>query len=238
MVTEIELFIIFINRLRSMQSLKYCTSYMIYITTFSRNDCLQLTNEGFWKSHSRLPHAIAANQGLLFPAAASDGNFRFYIAGGRSFNHERRGWDYIGEVWMYHSKYDKWEQLPSLPKAMASGCMVYINGDLIYIGGAVSKYRYADDPSKVLVLQSKSKLSNNETWRWRDDLIPALSGPRMYHGCVATNIDGEAGILVAGGYHAGRLSLFFRLGHKYLTSGSLKLEQGEKMANHRMVTRS
>jgi hypothetical protein len=59
-----------------------------------------------------------------------------------------------------------------------------LNGALFLIGGSKSKYRYADDPSKVWVLPKNGE-------RWRDDIFPPLIGSRMWPGCTLANIEGQ-----------------------------------------------
>jgi len=120
---------------------------------------------------------------------------------------------------------------------IAEGCLLHVQSDLIFIGGAKAKFQYADDPSKVWVLRSRSTLrqrrqqrprqrsssrsEDNNRWEWRDDLIPHIIGPRTWHGCVLTNVDEEAGILISGGYHTGRLAMFYSFDEAYLKSGIL-----------------
>jgi hypothetical protein len=66
----------------------------------------------------------------------------------------------------------------------ADGCLLTLNGALFLIGGSKSKYRYADDPSKVWVLPKNGR-------SWRDDVFPPLLGSRMWPGCTLANIEGE-----------------------------------------------
>ncbi len=67
---------------------------------------------------------------------------------------------------------------------LADACLLTLNGALFLIGGSKSKYRYADDPSKVWVLPKNGE-------RWRDDIFPPLIGSRMWPGCTLANIEGQ-----------------------------------------------
>jgi hypothetical protein len=58
---------------------------------------------------------------------------------------------------------------------LADACLLTLNGALFLIGGSKSKYRYADDPSKVWVLPKNGD-------RWRDDILPPIIGARMWPG--------------------------------------------------------
>jgi hypothetical protein len=61
-----------------------------------------------------------------------------------------------------------------------------LGANLIFSGGAKRRYLYADEPSKVWTLNVSD---TNEVWR--DDKIPSLLGPRMWHGCTLANVNNE-----------------------------------------------
>ena len=71
-----------------------------------------------------------------------------------------------------------------LSDTLADACLLTLNGDLFLIGGSKSKYRYADDPSKIWIL-----LKDGD--RWRDDIVPPIIGARMWPGCTIANVEGE-----------------------------------------------
>ena len=83
----------------------------------------------------------------------------------------------------------------------ADGCLVVLNSNLVYIGGSAGRYRYADDPSKVILKFLLLFLAQATFWQvwvflkrsnvWRDDIIPPLLANRMWHSCTVTTINGR-----------------------------------------------
>ena len=66
---------------------------------------------------------------------------------------------------------------------LADACLLALGGQLILIGGAKAKYRYADEPSKVWVKRRDRP--------WQDDALPDLLAARMWQACTVANVDGE-----------------------------------------------
>lgn len=145
---------------------------------------------------------VSLNEPLIFGAAASDGQDNFYVAGGRSYSHEDRGWKYSDVVRVFNTRDNRWRTLAPLPSPMADACLVAVSNKLIFSGGSKRRYIYADEPSKVWTLDVTNSSSG-----WRDDILPPLLGSRMWHGCCLANIDDEISLLVAGGYYNGRATM-------------------------------
>ena len=92
-----------------------------------------------------------------------------------------------------------------VPFIPADSCLVAFAGDLLLVAGATAgRYRYAHDPSVVQVLLRGARA-------WRTDVLPPLPAQRMWQACVVTEMDGEVGLYVAGGYYNGRSTMFLPL---------------------------
>ncbi len=60
--------------------------------------------------------------------------------------------------------------------------MLALDGALMYLGGSIGRYRYADEPSKVLTLLRRSN-------RWNETgVVPPMLVARMWHSCVIARI--------------------------------------------------
>ena len=153
-------------------------------------------------------------RGVIFGAAAGGPGGNYYYAGGRSYNHETREWDYLSSAWKYNSISSNWIQLQSLKNATGKDNLsLFRIRDIFYC-----KALLLISPSRIFCFLADSCLvsynndlfliggsrswyryadepskvwvlfnDNRGSQSWRDDIIPPLMGSRMWHGCsIAT----------------------------------------------------
>jgi len=139
-----------------------------------------------------------------FPAGTAYGE-KLYVAGGRRWveEGESKPWEFFSALSVLENR--RWSRLRDLPEKLADSCILVTEMGrkrrLWAIGGSNVPQRYK---TEVFALDL-----DNPGAEWQK--MPELSDARMWHGCVATDVDGVRGIVVAGGYYNGVTSMFLPL---------------------------
>jgi len=169
---------------------------------YYRWQCYEYTpSRGVWvESRVRLTKPSA------FMATLATDN-EFYVAGGRNF---RSGDGSKAENWFWWDSLlklenDQWQKVVDLPEPLADACLVrtYLKGKrrMWLIGGSNSPQRYKSDVYSIEL--------GSEQPEWKR--MPNMPEERMWHVCAFTEVEGEKGILVAGGYYNGFSSMWLPL---------------------------
>lgn len=166
---------------------------------YERWECYRYSpRNGIWNRVTNLPFEYGA---VSYPASAAGDRANMYIVGGRRYNHTTGDWDFLKGAYRFNARARRWWKLPDLERATADACLIFHDSTLYLIAGATAKYLYAHDPSKVAVLRP-------EFSAWNYSVVGELLAPRMWQACVVSTIDGEEGIVVAGGYYNGITTMF------------------------------
>ncbi|XP_071744613.1 uncharacterized protein [Lepeophtheirus salmonis] len=170
-----------------------CGGFYIY----ERTECFEYIPEiQRWLMGPRLGKA------LIFSGAVSFQN-RLVLIGGRRFNYGTGSWDYLKDIQVWDSESKLWiHPYPPLPYAIADACVFTYGSRVIIIGGSNGMYQYSDDPGRVWVLVNNT---------WRDDIVPPILGPRMWHSCEVIHKGNEVGFMLVGGYYNGFSTMYWPL---------------------------
>ena len=123
---------------------------------------------------------------------------RFLLA---RYDHAAGKWSYLTGAYRYNTRLRRWWRLPSVEVPTADACLAFHDDTLYLIGGSRARYRYAHEPSRVMVLKP-------EFDGWNGSVVGELLAPRMWHACVVIEGTGQDGIVVAGGYYNGANTMF------------------------------
>ena len=111
------------------------------------------------------------------------------MVGGRRYDFQSNQWKYQTEARVYNKRDNLWRTLQPLPLPIADACLLVLNSNLIFSGGAKARHSYAHDPeskSKILTLNVSDSAGD-----WSSQKFPAMLGNRKWHGCTMANINDE-----------------------------------------------
>jgi len=166
-----------------------------------RQECYEYSHHrDMWQLSS-----IRLDQETGFPASTAVGD-NFYLVGGRGYVEGRQDpWVYYNTVTRINMRTRTKERLPDLPVPLADACVVVTTENrtrLWVLGGAsTGTFRYHDDVFSLDL--------GNTTGGWRT--MPKMPGARQWLACSTAVVDGEIGILAAGGYYNGGASMWLPL---------------------------
>jgi len=170
---------------------------------YYRSKCYEFTPaRGLWQEST-----VRLDQPTAFMASTTGSNGDYFIAGGRNFKsgdgRQKSDW------YWWHSllKLDnnRWQKVVDLPEPLADACIVTTNTRgkrrLWIMGGSNVPQRYKSE------VYSMDLDSSQPSWTRMTDMPEA----RMWHVCAFTEVNGEKGIVLAGGYYNGFSSMWLPL---------------------------
>lgn len=89
----------------------------------------------------------------------------------------------------FEMKVKKWKEGPSLPEPLQGGCGIAWEGKMMVIGGKNDR-ECSFGTDRVLLWDEERRM-------WTDG--PRMNHPRFHHGCAIMEIDGQKGVVAAGG---------------------------------------